>query len=277
MKKVNFIEINKGSYFEYHLPCGDGLLDDSLFYKKFELNKTNAEAWYQYLWDSAITNIATHENSLLYAIIVKTLSNKPLIDMVTFKDTISLKKHLNPIKLKKIEWAYSIEFTSDDSFLCRQYGYQTPFEFLNEMNYFNKNLAHRKFTISRIKQEHLNSYIKTYDCDVTNWKFFLNSNWNGLVEILQDSEKRPETSDILEFSDCIVNLQIGGDEGYLDYVLIQSKIQLTEKIEMLKESITKYGKSLEKIISDINPIDEEWKINTFKEHFNKINKQLISS
>ena len=197
MKKVNFIETIKGSHFEYYLPCRDSLLCNSLFYKQFKLEQKTLDEWNQFLWNSGISYLATGENSLLYSIIIKFLSSKEFIDIATFSGSSELQEHLNPIELENIEWKNSIEYKIEDSNLCRQYGYQTPLEFLNEMNYFNKDLTKRGFKISRIKKENLKSYIKTYKSDVTSWTFFINSDWSGLIETLKDSNKRPEVRQIL--------------------------------------------------------------------------------
>lgn len=62
MKKVNFIEKDRGTHFEYHLACGDGFLDDSLFYKEFKLKQKSLDHWCKYLWDSGITDLGTNEN-----------------------------------------------------------------------------------------------------------------------------------------------------------------------------------------------------------------------
>lgn len=272
MKQVRFIETNKSTYFEYHLPCGNGLLDDSLFYKKFQLEQTVLDNWLQYLWNSGITNLATEENSLLYSIIIKALSIEEHIDISTFGSSNKLFEYLNPVELEKIEWKNLIEFTTEDSLLCRQFGYQTPIEFLSEMNYSNRGLTNRGFKISRVNQNNLDSFIKTYNSDVSSWTFFLNSDWNKLIGILQNSIRRPKINEILDFSDCIVDIQIGGDEGYLDYVLIQSKIKLTEKIRLLEESLTRFGESYEKMLLALGSINEEWKIDVFKESLNKIKK-----
>ena len=272
LKKVKFIEISRETHFEYHLPCGDGMLDNSLFYKKFELEQEVLDKWYKYLWDSGITNLATEENSLLYSLIIKSLTSKECVDISTFGRSYELTKYLHPIETKEIEWKNSIEFTTDDKNFCRQYGYQTPAEFLNEMNYSNRDLTNRGFKISRVTKANLDSFIKTYNSDVTSWTFFLDSDWNKLIYILQNSSKRPKINQFLEFSDYIVDIQIGGDEGYLDYVLIQSKTKLTDKTKLLEELLTRFGRSFEKIISDLSPINEKWKVIAFKEGLNEIKK-----
>lgn len=272
MKKVNFIETIKESHFEYHLPCKDSLLDESLFYKQFKLEKEVLGKWNQFLWNSGISYLGTGENSILYSIIIKFLNSKEVIDIATFSGYSELQEHFNPIYLENIEWKNSIEYTTDDSYLCRQYGYQTPLEFLNEMNYFNKDLTNRGFNISRINKENLNSYIKTYSSDVTSWTFFISSDWNRLIETLKNSKKRPEVRQILNFSEYIIDIQIGGDEGYLDYVLIYSKIKLGDEIQVLEKSITRFGELYEKMLLDLIPFDDEWKVDAFKEGLKEIRK-----
>jgi len=133
-------------------------------------------------------------------------------------------------------------------------------------------LTNRGFKISRINKENLNSYIKTYNSDVTSWTFFISSDWNGLMETLKNSNKRPEVRQLLNFSEYIIDIQIGGDEGYLDYALIYSKIKLGDEIQVLEESITRFGELYEKMLLDLIPFDDEWKVDAFKEGLNEIIK-----
>lgn len=274
MKNINFTEVDKGSYFEYHLPCRDGLLDNSLFYNEFKLNNEVLLLWNQYLWDSGITYLGSNENSLLYAQIIKILSSTNYVDIVSFGNFESDHKYLSPLKSTKIEWNNSIEFTSNDKQFCRHYGYQTPVEFLNEMDYFNKDLTNRGFSILRVNLYNLNAYIKTYHSDVTSWSFYINSDWDGLTSILQNSSKRPSINQMLNFSECIIDLQIGEDEGYSDYVLIRSKSRLHEKIPVIQKALLQFGKAYENLISELGIIDNKWKIEFFKTQLNKISAPI---
>lgn len=74
---------------------------------------------------------------------------------------------------------------------------------------------------------------------------------------------------------CVVNIQVADDEGYLDYVLIQSKQQLpTEKNA---NRITQFGEAYESLIKDLDGTFEDWQINFFEEYFEEINKPSIEN
>ena len=47
---------------------------------------------------------------------------------------------------------------------------------------------------------------------------------------------------------------------------------MADKIQVLEESITRFGESYEKMLSDLIPIDDEWKVDAFKEGLNEIKK-----
>ncbi|NOQ72796.1 MAG: hypothetical protein GQ574_12370 [Crocinitomix sp.] len=275
MKEAKFIEKKKDSYFEYHLPCGDGLLDNSILYKTSKLTKKLQMKWNQYLWDSGITDLGSDENSLIYALILKVLSQEKEVNMLTSKNNFGLEKHLNLTDLKDVEWKFSFEFTKYDNELCRQFGYQTLKEFLDEMNYSNRDPSNRGFQISKLSSEKIDSFIKTYNSDVTSWSFIINFDWSKLTETLLNANKRPQTTEILQYSDCVINVQIGGDEGYLDYVLIQSKTELKNAIEKLEKVINYFGNQLDNLISQVGIIDDEWKIDFFQTQFEEIKKVAI--
>lgn len=267
-----FIEIDKGNYFEYHLPCHEGLLEKSLFnhpFHPFPLEGELLNEWLQYLWDLGIANVGTDENSLLYALIVELLSTINEVNIITFGNDTSIKEYLVPLVSTQIEWKYSFEFTINDQKRCRQYGYQTPIEFLNQMNYFNKDLSNRGFLLSKLELTQINTYIKAFNPEVSSWSSFINTDWNSLTSILQNKNHRPASNQLLQYADCIVHIQIGGDEGYLDYVIIQSKEKLGQKISMIEYPVFQFGKAYENLISELGHIDEEWKIDAFKEFMTK--------
>lgn len=270
MKKVAFTEIQKASYVEYHLPCGRGLLDNSLFNYQFKLEKEILEKWNRYLWNTGITYFGTQENSLLYGLLIKKLAPNQDIDLLCFGNPTSLKSSLTPLLSNKVEWKDSFESTTDDNHLCRQYGYQNPTEFLAEMRYFNRDLSNRGYYLYRVRRGTVYSYINTYNSDVSSWSFIIKADWPRLTAILQNPNQRPDIQRILEVADFVVNVQIGGDEGYLDYVSIQSKEKLGGRVQELEKAIFLFGTELENLISGLGIIDEEWKTDAFQGGFEEI-------
>lgn len=278
MKKVKFIEEKKESYYQYHLPCGNGLLEDSIFYKENLTNELK-DKWYSYLLKLGITDYGSQENFLLYGHLIKTLAINEDLYVLTFGNSVEIKENLKPLQLKAIKWKFSFESTIDDGERCRQFGYQTPKEFLNEMNYGDKELSNRGFEISKVNFKDINLFVKTYEMDVTSWSFIINSDWNKLTALLLNADKRPETLELLEFSECIIHIQIGGDEGYLDYVMIQSKLDLKSYIKQIEKQLYDLGNKYEHLISKLGSIDSEEKIEFFQSKLNHIisNEKITQS
>lgn len=270
MEEVKFREINRESYFEYHLPCEQGLLENSLFYKPAKLKEPQLENWLVYLWDSSITYLASGESSLIYSLIVEFFSKDKIIDLVTFVEMYDDKKNFPCKKLNYVKHAFCLEYTWKDN-LCRQYGYTTPLEFVSELNYFQKNVAKQKYPIRTLDKQNLSSFIKLYDSPVSLFSFIIHSN-SELVSTLDGDEKRPTTEQMLEIADFIVHVQVADDEGYLDYVLIQSKKQIQNEISELEKIINEFGTAYDKLLSDLGTIDEEWKTDLFKTRIKEIFK-----
>ncbi|MGH1334926.1 MAG: hypothetical protein ACRBFS_02285 [Aureispira sp.] len=273
MKKVVFKPVPKEGYWEYHLPCGTGLLEQLLFRQIFSLEEEALAAWQAYLQQAGISYFGSEENSLLYALIVKSLAPDATVNLLTFGPLQEPLQVLNPLKIEKVAWKFSFEYTIDETFFCRQYGYQRPSEFLETMQYSNKDLSQRGFQLSELSTPKLEQFIKTYSSDVSSWSFFPQANWSTLLPLLQDSVSRPTIQDILAVAPCIVSVQIGEDEGYLDYVLIQSAQPLGQQIKYLEAVIFQFGAGYENLLKELGTIDEEWKCCFFEARLKELWKE----
>jgi hypothetical protein len=87
-------------------------------------------------------------------------------------------------------------------------------------------------------------------------------------ELFTNTAQRPSPTNLLAHVNSLVNIQIGGDEGYLDYTLIQTKssIDINEFENKMFTCASQYNTLLKESI----PPDESWKNEFYIERFNEI-------
>jgi hypothetical protein len=270
MNKVQFIEQTFADRFEYHLPVPfNGFLNKSVFDGQFDLETPTREAFNLFLNEHGVSSFASRENSLLYYLIFKNLFPNNTCYLIYF-DNEHATQMLSPVlQASKCEWRYSIEYMEGND-LCTLLGFQNPTGFLEAVNYSNRDLTNRYFYIVEINQADMAKYIKLYSSDVTNWSFIFcpEESKETVVQLFTDATQRPSLPQLLTHIDGLVNIQIGGDSGYLDYVLIQSKQQID--MVPLENTITTCGTLYETLLDEVNPVDEDWKVDFYKERFNGI-------
>jgi tRNA(Ser,Leu) C12 N-acetylase TAN1 len=55
----------------------------------------------------------------------------------------------------------------------------------------------------------------------------------------------------------MANLQVGEDEGYIDYILILSKDSMKDKLNEIEEAIAQFIREYEALVDAFHSIDEE--------------------
>lgn len=267
MNNAKFVAKAFEEKFEYHLPVPiTRYLRHSIFDGYFTLNEPTLNTFFK---ENGVSAFASRENSLLYYSILKELAKNNTCYLIYFDSADAIQQLQPVLKTQKCEWRYSIEYVEGNEF-CTQFGFQNPVEFLTAVNYSDKDLTNRYFYIAEIDQRSLINYVHLYGNDVTNWSFIFCTpeNRETVVQLLTDAAQRPSLADMLTLVTSLVNIQIGGDEGYLDYMLIQSKnnINMVELENKLNTCAVQY----ETLLSEVHPIDDQWKVEFYKERFDEI-------
>jgi hypothetical protein len=273
MNKIRFTEKTFEDRFEYHMPATHaGFLNNSIYdCHHLNLDEPAQQTLNTFLRENGVSSLASRENSLLYYLILKMFAQNNICYLIYF-DSKDAVKQLHPaLKANKCEWRYSIEYISGNE-LCTTFGFQNPTEFLEAVNYSNKELTNRYFHIAEIDQHNLINYVNLYSSDVTNWCFAFcpAENKETVVQLFTDPVQRPSRPRLLAHINSLVNIQIGGDCGYLDYVLIQSKNSID--IIELENKITTCAVQYATLLEEVNPMDDDWKVDFFKERFDAIFK-----
>jgi hypothetical protein len=276
MLRPKFIKKQIDGRFEYHLPVTyERFIYQTIFdNSKFNLENEVKDDLFSFINQNNISSfIGWDENSLLYSIALRTLANQKKCFLIYFDSPNAISEIQPNSSATKAEWWSSIQFMQGDQF-CQYFGFQSPETFLNVVNYSNKDLANRYFYISEIGIENINRYTKAYNSDVTNWFFIFCEieNEHTIKSIMTNKNERPSLDLLLESSSSIVNIQIGGDEGYLDYVLIQSKTDIGDLIQDIESKQHVFIQEYEEVLKECKPFDDEWKVDFYKERVTEIIK-----
>lgn len=272
MNKATFIEKAFANRFEYHLPgTYKGFLNNSVCDLRFDLDEPTQQTMSTFLKKNGVLWYASRENSLLYYAILKELSKNNTCYLIYFDSENAIQQLHPALHATKCEWRYSIEYIEGNEF-CTQLGVQNPAEFLAAVNYSNRDLTNRYFYIAEIDENSLINYIHLYNSDVTNWSFAFCSaeNKESLVQLFTDSTQRPSLANILAQVNSLVNIQIGSDEGYVDYILIQSENSIN--IPELENTINTSAAQYETLLQEVSPMDDDWKVDFYIERFTEIFK-----
>lgn len=267
MNEARFTQKTFANRYEYHLPgTYAGFISNSVYDLHFDLDEPTLQTIYTFLQSNGVSSLASRETSLLYYAVLKELAKHNTCYLI-YLDSENAIQQLHPaLQATKCEWRYSIEYIAGNEH-CTQFGVQNPAEFLDAVNYSNKDLTNQYFYIAEIDERSLINYVRLYNSDVTNWCFAFCSaeNRETVIQLFTDATQRPSLSKVLTYVNNLVNIQIGGDEGYLDYVLIQAKnsINIVELENKLNTCATQY----ETLLQEVSPMDEPWKVDFFKERF----------
>lgn len=274
MNSPKFIAKPFEERFEYHLPTSyNRFLAQTVVYNSL-FGLENEADLYSFISNNNISDIGWNENSILYTIALKTLAHNKKCLIVYFDDENAIFKiqpNSNPIK---VEWWHSLQFMEGDT-LCEIFGFQNPEMFLKAVNYSNKDLSDRYFYVCEIDYENIHKYTSIYNSDVTNWFFIFcdAQNIHPIISILSNKNEKPNRELFLSLSSSIVNIQIGSDEGYLDYVLIQSKVDINNVIKAIEEKQLNFMQDYESLLKDCNPFEQEWKVEFYKYMYLEIIKK----
>jgi hypothetical protein len=283
MKKnlFKFIEVQKTPHFEYHLKSTRfGFIRKNLFTNTFYEYKN--ETFKDWLYKQNITNSASMEDTLLYSIVLRHLIKNKSCLFTYFDSKEEIERMGNDLTSHKCEWRYSIEYGRDSSDtvdlnFCKDFGFVNPEDFLNKVNYSNKDLQDRYFYLSKINESVIGNYSRIYHSDVTNWNFVFctENNETKIKAFLCNENEQPDLSLFLQHCECMVNMQLGEDEGYIDYILILSKHSMEDKLNEIEQAIAQFIREYEALIDAFHSIDEEQRGVHFMQYFQVIFNKAI--
>lgn len=276
-----FIEVQKATYFEYHVKGTRlGYMRKNLFTDAFYEYKN--ESFKDWLYKQNITNSATKEDTLLYSIVLHHLIKNKSCLLTYFDSKKEIERIGTDLTSNKCEWRYSIEYSRDsndtiDLNFCTDFGFVNPEDFLNKVNYSNKDLSNRYFYYSKINESVIENYIRIYHSDVSNWNFVFctENNEKKIIEFLSNTNEQPNLSLFLQHCECIVNLQVGEDEGYVDYILILSKHSMEDKLSEIEQAIAQFIIDYEALVDAFHTIEEEQMGTHFMQHFQVIFSKAV--
>lgn len=267
MKPIKFhIVKSEEGIFEYHLSVDlDKFLEKTILGGKEGLSGkivNQIDEWsdfynnYCYTWQC-------EENIFLYLLIIlRLVRNKktfgiPCWDVSTYIDLVEK-------EYEHIDWQYSIECQLDenDNYInFKDIGFQKAKSAISQPE--NPNWTKDKenktalFKINSVNE--FMNLLKAVRYDVFGEinLFVLNDNHNPDSVINQlNSVNKPDLSKFLDNVFCMIDLVIGDDEGFQDYLLIKSKKDLTDSLKEITNYVTNRGIEYENELNSINTIAE---------------------
>lgn len=250
---------------QYILPSNrQCFLDLSAFHQASNLDDEGLEQWTQLQKELGLTIFANEENSLLYAIALRKLTAGRPLGMGWMGNPKEIEQHFPDAEIIRCEWLPCLEFTIDDQD-CRDFGCLRPAEFMRMVNYSNQSLQHRYDYLIVLPPDEVQRYIHLYGSDVTNWTFLIGDQLKEAIARLTDPSMRPSIADLLQNLDCLVQLQVGEDEGYLDYCRISTSQNRDAEIAAIALKMNQFAEEYEALLSEILPLDEDWKVESIGE------------
>lgn len=274
MRKPKFISSQADGMFEYHLPVPYSRFLDQLIFdnSNFRMERGEVDELLQFVAENAISSfVGWDENAVLYSLALETLAKDKTCMLVYFDqpDVITgMQEDANP---QRIEWLSLIQFMEGMEY-CTCFGIQSSVEFLEAAGFSDRNTTNRNFYLSEIELENLGLFPKLYHSDVTHWFFLFcePENTHVIRSLLANEMERPTLETIQQYCFATANIQIGGDEGYLDYVLIQSRYELSTSIREIETKQNAFLEAYEELLKVCKPFDSEWKVSFYKERYREI-------
>lgn len=260
MIPIQFQTKQQDNHWQYILPSNrQCFLDLSVFHQDADLDDEGDEMWTNLQNEQGLSCFGNEENSLLYALALRKLAVGRPIGMGWFGNPKEIEAFFPEAKIIRCEWLPCIEFTTEDED-CRDFGCLRPAEFLNMVDYFDRSIHNRYDYFIVLPPAEIQRYIHLYGADVTNWTFLIGDQLEAAIAQLTDPTMRPSNADLLENLDYVVQLQIGEDEGYLDYFRISSTQEIGEEIKSITLEMNQFAEEYEELLSELLPLDEDWKV-----------------
>ncbi len=270
MKNLQFISKTKDGLKEYHLAATEEKwLEKTIwknkkdFYQTLLINSYADKTQYQHLLlNFGYNNNSYEENIFIYeSLIWDLIKDKKIYVIINFRAATFLND--NELKYDKVDWEYQIlhqinldnnkTLFFDNGFVEAETGPIKP----PTPRWNNKD--EDKTALLEIRD--LKTFLRVIaslimdDFSSINLFCFSENQKEKLVSILQDEEE-PELNEILDEGDLFINLFLGADEGYKDYILIKTKSDLSEKLNQITNKLNQAGKFYEEELDDIDSFEK---------------------
>jgi hypothetical protein len=270
MRPLKFKISTKEKLNEYHLEATHKKwlektiwTDKQKFYQTLFENYENQESQFHKLfYNLAYYNCTHEENIFIYErLIWDLICNRNVYVIINFRTAMFLNS--NDLPFDKVSWEYEIELQSniqntetifsDNGFVPAKTSWIKP----PIPNW--KNEDEGKTAVFRI--DSFQTFIKVIfscimdDCGSLNFFCIDKDKKEQFIQTLQSADK-PNLVDILDNEDIFITLFLGADDGYQDYVLIKSKLDLIDKLNKIADDINKGGRLYEDKLEKVETFDE---------------------
>jgi hypothetical protein len=269
MRQLQFNKKVCGQLNEYHLGAtNDKWLEKTIWRDKKEFYQTlfsdydNQEnEFYALFHNLAYYNCTHEENIFIYEkLIWDLIKDHTVFVIINFRAASFLWE--NDFPFDKIDWEYEIEYQisedwkemifMDNGFVKAKTGWIKP----PTPNWNNE--EENKTALFQIKN--FGQFIRSIHCGIMDDGFSLNffclnsDKKETLISSLRANQK-PSLENILGANDLFVTLHLGADEGYQDYVLIKSKIDIEKKLSELTNQLNHSGQLYEAGLENIKSFE----------------------
>jgi len=267
MRPINFKEIQVNDLWVYELIATQNKWFDrtlwsnnTKLYKKlledYEINSSG----FDYLFDNLSYNNSTHEeNIFIYEkIIWSLLSDKDVYIIIRFKADSFLNMYNLPFEY--IKWEYNVKSILNKSSSLPEI---LDLEFqpaitgkISSISTFSSSENSNKTPLFRIGS--FVDFVNILKCGIGDDNYSINifgieSDDSSKLSNILNSNKKPNLDEILGKDGIFINLNLGSDEGYIDHLIIKSKIKLLNQISVLTKiinfGINNYENEIENIAS----------------------------
>lgn len=266
MKKIEFEIKKEKEFFEYHLPVGIDKFLEQTFQQgngRISGKLINQEDEWSEFYKNYCYTWQCEENIFVYLLIIFKLTKNKSIYAIPCWD-VSMYIDIDEKEHDLIDWQYSIKYQLDESF--------------ENIEFRDKGFVNAKSSISQpenprwtndkenktalFKIESTKDYINLLSAvrhDVYGEinLFVLNEEQNSdpLRKALQQTHK-PDVSSILDSVELLIDLIIGDDDGYQDYLIIKSKKDISQLLNEISETVTQKSIEYEQALNSINTVTD---------------------
>lgn len=250
MNSIKFETYKNGEILEYHFHPRD----EELIISREEQFSNNERLWKNWCEREGlpesfekfnISNFATGENVLLYMLLIWELNKGKNLLGIGIWETDLIQQYLEQTP-NLVNWEYKLEheYVIKDNYTWKNIGFEkAESPVITQYNKPVNKTPTDKTGLFKIKTFYeLADFLKPDFGDAFNLSnFYITENSDSIIAKLQ-TDSKPNFDILLNNQDIFIGLLIGEDMGYYDYLLISSKVDLTEKLNPIIDKINDFAK-----------------------------------